>query len=213
MLISEIFKSIQGESSFAGLPCVFIRTAGCDVKCAWCDTVYARGGGVEMSIEEVVAQAKSYNNMSMVELTGGEPLMQSESLELLNILNAEFKTVLLETSGAYPIGGVHKKTHIIMDVKCPSSGASDRIIYDNFRLLRKKDEIKLVIADKVDFDFAITTIKRYNLFDCAGHVIMSPVFGRMEPAALARLILDSGLPIRMQIQLHKIIWPNVDRGV
>lgn len=211
MLISEIFKSIQGESSHAGLPCAFIRAAGCDVKCAWCDTVYAQTGGVEMSVEEIVAQAKSYN-VGMVELTGGEPLMQPESLELLNALNEEFKTVLLETSGAYPIDGVHKNTHIILDVKCPSSGASDRIIYENFRLLEKKDEVKFVVG-KFDLNFALDIIKKYNLTEIAGNVIMSPIKGKITPYMLAAFIMNSGLPIRLQMQLHKIIWPNVNRGV
>jgi 7-carboxy-7-deazaguanine synthase len=211
MRITEIFHSIQGESSYVGRPCVFIRLTGCPLRCTWCDTDYAFYGGRECSIDEVLAQVQDYG-CPLVEVTGGEPLVQPESLPLITILCDAGHTVLLETSGALDIAPVDPRAHIILDVKCPGSGMTDRMHWPNLARLAAKDEAKFVLADRADYDWARDTLAQYDL-NSRCSVLFSPVFGVLDVRELAEWILADKLPVRFQIQLHKYIWAPDMRGV
>jgi 7-carboxy-7-deazaguanine synthase len=203
MRITEIFYSIQGEGTRAGLPCVFVRLAACNLRCVWCDTTYAFDGGTEMSVEEVVREVARYACRS-VEITGGEPLLQKEVHPLLSRLADAGYTVLLETSGSLDVSEVDPRVIRIMDIKCPGSGESARNRWENLGLLSPKDEIKFVIRDRADFDWACTVVRERDL--AAKHpVLLSPVHGELDPALLSRWILESGLDVRLQIQLHKYL--------
>lgn len=211
MRITEIFHSIQGESTFAGLPCVFVRLTGCPLRCTWCDTDYAFFGGTDHSIEQILERVQSYD-CELVEVTGGEPLAQSDSHTLLHRLCQAGFTVLLETSGAVDTVMVDPSVHIILDIKCPGSGMTDRMYWPNVERLRPKDEAKFVIQDQRDYEWAKQVVAQYRLTDRCP-VLFSPVFGTLDPRQLAEWMLADRLSIRMQLQLHKHIWAPDMRGV
>jgi 7-carboxy-7-deazaguanine synthase len=211
MRVTEIFHSIQGESTFAGQPCVFVRLTGCPLRCSWCDTEYAFYGGSDVSIEAIVDRVHSYG-CPLVEVTGGEPLAQSECLALLTRLCDDGFTVLLETSGALETAGVDPRVCVILDVKCPGSSMSDRMHWPNVDRLRVQDEAKFVINDRADYEWAKETVERYHI-DRRCPVLFSPVFGTMDPRQLAEWVLADRLPVRYQLQLHKLIWSPDMRGV
>lgn len=209
--VTEIFYSIQGESTFTGRPCVFVRLTGCPLRCAWCDTEYAFYGGTEQSIDDIVRQVREYD-CRLVEVTGGEPLAQPDATALLRRLCDEGLTVLLETSGALDTAPVDPRVHIILDTKCPGSGMTERMHWPNVERIRSQDEVKFVIRDRVDYEWAKEVVARYNLTDrCA--VLFSPVFGTLDPRQLAEWVLADRLPIRFQLQIHKHIWSPDMRGV
>jgi 7-carboxy-7-deazaguanine synthase len=210
-LIHEIYRSIQGESTFAGLPCVFVRLAVCDARCVWCDTPHAFNQGSALDLQEVVERVKSHC-CPLVEVTGGEPLLQEEVFSLMSRLADAGITVLLETSGAHDVSRVDPRVHIIMDLKCPDSGECAGNRWANLDLLKPTDQIKLVIASRSDFDWAAETIRSRNL-DRRFVVLLSPVFAAVKPVELADWLLASGLQVRMQLQLHKHIWDPQARGV
>jgi 7-carboxy-7-deazaguanine synthase len=209
--VTEIFHSIQGESSYAGQPCVFVRLTGCPLRCTWCDTDYAFYGGSECSIDEVLAKVHTYG-CRLVEVTGGEPLVQPESLPLMTRLCDAGYTVLLETSGAVDIAPVDPRAHVILDVKCPGSGMTDRMHWPNLSQLAAKDEAKFVLADRADYDWAREILAQYDIASrCT--VLFSPVFGALDARQLAEWILADCLPVRFQLQMHKYIWAPDMRGV
>jgi len=209
--VTEIFHSIQGESTFAGQPCIFVRLTGCPLRCSWCDTAYAFHGGTDMSLEAIVDRVKRYD-CSLVEVTGGEPLSQPSANELIVRLCDEGLDVLLETSGAIDISTVDSRATIIMDIKCPGSQMDDRVRWDNLQHITAKDQIKFVISDRRDYDWAVGVVKRYHLTDRCP-VLFSPVFGAQDLQPMAEWILHDRLSVRMQIQLHKLIWDPEARGV
>ena len=211
MRITEIFFSIQGESSYAGLACVFVRLTGCPLRCHWCDTAYAFYGGTEKSLEDILSEVEQYD-CRLVEITGGEPLAQAEVHRLITALADRGYTVLIETSGAMDIAPVDRRAIVIMDLKCPGSGMEDRNRWSNIALLKAQDELKFVLRDRADYDWAVTTIARYNLND-RQRILFSTVFGELEPQLLAEWILTDRLPVRFQLQLHKVIWDPAARGV
>ena len=211
MRITEIFHSIQGESSYVGQPCVFVRLTGCPLRCTWCDTDYAFYGGHECSIDEVLAKVQAYE-CRLVEVTGGEPLVQPESLPFMARLCDAGYTVLLETSGAVDIAPVDPRAHIILDVKCPGSGVTDRMHWPNLSQLAAKDEAKFVLADRLDYDWAREIFAQYDLASRCS-VLFSPVFGALDVRQLAEWILADRLPVRFQLQMHKYIWAPDMRGV
>ena len=209
--VTEIFHSIQGESSFAGRPCVFVRLTGCPLRCTWCDTEYAFYGGREQSIDDILTRVREYD-CRLVEVTGGEPLAQPNAVPLLARLCDEGYTVLLETSGAIDTSTVDDRVHIILDVKCPGSGMMDRMHWPNVERLRSQDEAKFVIQDRVDYEWATGIVTCHRLADrCT--VLFSPVFGTLDPRQLAEWVLADRLPIRFQLQMHKHIWAPDMRGV
>jgi len=211
MRITEIFHSIQGESSHVGQPCVFVRLTGCPLRCTWCDTEYAFYGGTDISLEEILAKVKSYG-CPLVEVTGGEPLAQPEAIPLIARLCDAGYQVLIETSGAIEITPVDERAHVILDVKCPGSGMTDRMLWANLSRLTMKDEAKFVLVDRKDYDWACNVIAQYDLVNrCT--LLMSPVFGSLEPRLLAEWVLADGLPVRLQLQVHKFIWAPDMRGV
>jgi len=211
MRISEIFHSIQGESSYVGQPCVFVRLTGCPLRCTWCDTDYAFYGGHECSIDEALAKVHSYG-CCLVEVTGGEPLTQAESFPFMIRLCDASYTVLLETSGTVDIAPVDPRVHVILDVKCPGSGMTDRMHWPNLSKLKAKDEVKFVLADRADYDWAREILARYDLATRCS-VLFSPVFGSLDVRQLAEWILADRLPVRFQLQIHKYIWAPDMRGV
>lgn len=212
MVVTEIFKSIQGESTFAGLPCVFVRLTGCNLRCHWCDTAYAFYGGQKMSIEEVLDRVRQLGG-KLVELTGGEPLLQKEVCSLTRQLLAEDYRVLIETSGERFVGDLPPPVVKIVDVKCPGSGESEKFCLENLNVLERKDQIKFVILDENDYRYAREFLAKHNLRSRVDEVIFSPVFGQLEPRALAEWVLRDGLDVRMGLQLHKFIWDPDARGV
>jgi 7-carboxy-7-deazaguanine synthase len=212
LTINEIFYSIQGESTRAGEPCVFVRLTACDLRCSWCDTPYAFTEGRKMSIDEVIAAVDAHD-CPLVEITGGEPLLQEEVYPLMDRLLAGGRTVMLETGGHRPIARVPREVKKIVDVKCPGSGESAKNDWNNLALLAPHDEVKFVVADRVDYEFARDVIARYDLADRAGAVLMSPVHGVLDPKTLSEWMLADHLPARLQLQLHKYIWSPSTRGV
>ena len=211
MRITEVFHSIQGESTLAGLPCVFVRLTGCPLRCTWCDTEYAFVGGTDRSIDDILDTVRSYG-CRLVEVTGGEPLAQPDTATLLRRLSEEDFTVLLETSGAVDTAIVHPSVRIILDVKCPASGMTERMHWPNVERLRPQDEAKFVIQDRSDYEWAKNVLDRFRLTDRCP-VLFSPVFGALDPQQLAEWLLADRLPIRLQLQLHKYIWAPDMRGV
>ena len=212
LIVNEIFKSIQGESTRAGLPCVMVRLAGCNLRCSWCDTLYARdpGAGRRMSVDEILARAAALG-CGRVEVTGGEPLIQEACAELLRRLCEGGFETLLETNGSRDIAPLDPRVVRIVDFKCPASGQHHANRWANVAHLTARDEVKFVIADRRDYEFARAAVARHGLCDrCA--VIFSPV-GVSAAAELARWILQDGLDVRLGLQLHKMIWPDRDRGV
>jgi len=212
LLIHELYRSVQGESTFAGLPCVFIRTSVCDLRCVWCDTPHAFNRGERTTRTEVLARALSFE-CPLVEITGGEPLLQPEVFGLMTELADAGRTVLLETSGAHDISPVDDRVHIIMDLKCPDSGESHRNQWANLDVLKPTDEIKFVIASRRDWDWTAATIRERQL-DTRFQCLVSPVFGSVDRLDLVNWLLESGLQrVRFQLQLHKFIWDPATRGV
>lgn len=211
LLIHEIYRSLQGESTFAGLPCVFVRLSVCDARCVWCDTPHAFNLGERLPLDVVIEKALSFD-CPLIEVTGGEPLLQQEVFPLMARLADSGATVLLETSGAHDIGPVDPRVHIIMDLKCPDSGECENNLWANLDKLKPSDELKLVIASRRDFDWSVEIVKRHSL-DRRFTVLLSPVLDDVSPKDLAAWVLASGLNIRMQLQLHKFIWSPTARGV
>lgn len=209
--VTEIFHSIQGESSFSGQPCVFVRLTGCPLRCTWCDTDYAFHGGQSLSIDAILEQVNAYD-CRVVEVTGGEPLSQANTIDLISLLCDHGFTVLLETSGAIDTTSVDARTHIILDVKCPGSGMTDHIDWGNLDRLSQKDEAKFVLKDRHDYEWAKDILSQYRLTDRCS-VLFSPVHGSLDLQPLAEWVLEDRLPIRLQIQLHKYIWAPDMRGV
>ncbi|MCJ7542955.1 MAG: radical SAM protein [Phycisphaerae bacterium] len=211
LTVCEIFLSIQGEGRSAGLPCSFVRLAGCNLRCSWCDTAYAWSGGEPMSIPQVLSRLEQLR-CRRVEVTGGEPLVQPETLELLKRLCDRGWTVLLETNGSLDIAPVDRRVVRIVDFKCPSSNQEPKNLWTNVASLTDKDEVKFVLADRADYDYARQKLAAHQLCRrCT--VTFSPVFGRLDPAEVARWILADGLDVRLGLQLHKILWPQQTRGV
>lgn len=211
MRITEIFHSIQGESTFAGRPCTFVRLTGCPLRCAWCDSEYTFYGGTEMTLDDVLAKVRSYG-CRLVEVTGGEPLHQPEAFTLIERLCAEGFEVLVETSGAIDIAPVDQRAHIIMDVKCPGSGMMDRMDWKNLERVAGKDEVKFVLKDRADYEFAREIVRRHSLTERCP-VLFSPSFGELDPRQLSDWVLADRLPVRVQLQLHKLIWDPNMKGV
>ncbi len=212
LTINEIFHSIQGESSFAGQPCVFVRLTACDLRCTWCDTPYAFYEGRKMSVDDVIADVEA-RGCDLVEVTGGEPLLQQDVYPLMQRLIDSGKTVLIETGGHRSIARVPEGVVRIVDVKCPGSGESAKNEWSNLALLTRRDEVKFVIADRVDYDYAREIVVRERLADRCGAVLFSPVHGVLEPRQLAEWVLADRLPVRVQLQVHKYIWSPETRGV
>ena len=210
LLVHEIYASIQGESTWTGLPCTFVRLAGCPLRCRWCDTPHAFSQGTPMSIAEVLRIVEGLAP-TMVELTGGEPLAQREAFDLLAALADTGRQVLVETGGAVPIDAVDPRVVVILDIKCPGSGEASANRYENLQHLKPTDELKFVIADRTDFDWAIDLVQSRQL--TRWPVLFSPVFRELSYQQLCEWILASGLPIRFQPQLHKHIWDPNARGV
>jgi 7-carboxy-7-deazaguanine synthase len=211
LLINEMFLSIQGESSWAGWPCAFVRTTGCPLRCRWCDTAYAYEQGQTMAIAQIVSQVLAWG-VSLVEVTGGEPLAQVSAPELLSALCDQGLTVLLETGGSLDIAAVDSRVHIILDIKCPSSGMSQRMLWTNLELLKPRDEAKFVLADRQDYEYARQLVEKHKL-NSGCQVLFSTVFGQIEPSQVVAWILEDRLPVRFQLQMHKYIWPPETRGV
>ncbi len=208
--VTEIFHSIQGESSHAGRPCAFVRLTGCNLRCRWCDSEYTFTGGEKMSIDAILEQVKSYG-CNLVEVTGGEPLAQNESLEMIQRFCDEGFEVLIETSGSIDIAPVDRRATIILDIKCPGSGEVEKNRWENLQHLKPQDEIKFVIADRADYDWACKIIDERELNRWT--VLLSPVWGEMDLKSLAEWMLADRLPARLQTQLHKHIWGADVRGV
>ena len=211
LVINEIFHSIQGESSHMGRPCVFIRLTYCNIRCSYCDTAYAFYEGKEMSIEAIVELVRGYQ-CQLVEVTGGEPLFQSNVHELMTKLCDEGFEVLLETGGSLEIGCVDSRVKRIVDFKCPSSNMMKKNLWTNVNFLKPDDEVKFVIGNREDYDWAKEMIKMYRLLDRCP-VLLSVIFGVLEPVELARWILDDNLNVRFQLQMHKYIWNPETKGV
>jgi 7-carboxy-7-deazaguanine synthase len=211
MKINEIYKSIQGESTFAGLPCVFVRLTYCNLRCTYCDTAYAFYEGQEMSLEQIIRTIRDCD-CSLVEITGGEPLLQKEVYPLMDRLIADDFLVLLETGGSIDIGQVHPKVIKIMDLKCPSSGESEKNRYDNIPKLQPHDEIKFVIGNREDYLWTRDVIRTHHL-DGNYRILFSTVFDSLQPSELVQWILEDKLNVRFQLQIHKYIWNPEKRGV
>jgi 7-carboxy-7-deazaguanine synthase len=211
LIVHEIYRSLQGESTFAGLPCVFVRLTACHLRCSYCDTPHAFHSGEALSLDDVVARALALGG-SLIEITGGEPLLHPEALPLMARLADAGRTVLLETSGALDISRVDPRVRIILDLKTPGSGEANANLWSNVSRLKPIDEVKFVVCDRADFDWAIEQIQsRELLARCP--VLVSPVHAKVAPAQLAQWLLDSGLPLRLQVQLHKALWGTETRGV
>lgn len=228
MFITEIFKSIQGESTYAGLPCVFVRLTGCNLRCSWCDTAYAFHGGTRYSVAEVMTRVRELHGgakeagkqLRLVEITGGEPLLQPETPELAQRLLEERYTVLIETSGERDVSVLPREVVKIVDVKCPDSGESGKFNLANLDAIDQKDEIKFVIASRRDYEFAREFVAKHGLAERVREVLFSPVFAdpegkwpAMDARALAEWILADGLQVRLGLQIHKFIWDPAMHGV
>jgi 7-carboxy-7-deazaguanine synthase len=222
MVITEIFRSIQGESTYAGLPCIFVRLTGCNLRCTWCDTAYAFHGGKKMSVDEVTERVNELagGQSAIVELTGGEPLLQPEAVPLAQRLLAASHTVLVETSGERPIDALPREVVKIVDVKCPDSGEGGTFRMENFDALDAKDEVKFVIASRRDYEFSREFTREHNLAQRVRQVLFSPVFvdpkgtwQGLDARLLAEWILEDRLPVRLGLQLHKFIWDPATQGV
>jgi len=211
LVVNEIFHSIQGESSRAGYPCVFIRLTFCNLRCTYCDTVYAFHEGSPLTIEEILRVVASYR-CKLVEVTGGEPLMQEGVHELMTRLCDLGYEVLLETGGSLDISRVDSRVRRIVDVKCPGSAMAKNNLWDNIRHLRRTDEVKFVIGSREDFDWSVARVREHEI-DLRAPVLFSVVHDALEPVRLAEWILETGINARMQVQLHKYIWNPETRGV
>ncbi|MDP2645608.1 MAG: radical SAM protein [Desulfobacterales bacterium] len=211
-LVNEIFYSIQGESLSAGRPCIFIRLTGCNLRCAYCDTAYAYEEGVAMDTREILDRISTWA-CRLVEVTGGEPLIQAGTPGLIDQLLENGYEVLLETNGSMDIGGIDPRCIKIVDIKCPASRESDKNDFKNLKRLTVRDQIKFVIANRTDYDYAKQIIQKTGPDMPESHILFSPVCPVMAPEKLSRWILDDQLNVRLHLQLHKILWPGRDRGV
>jgi 7-carboxy-7-deazaguanine synthase len=211
LVVAEIFSSIQGEGTRAGLPCAFVRLAGCNLRCSYCDTVYAQDEavGMVMDVKDVAEMVRTLG-LPLVQITGGEPLLQSECSELIGILLDYGDTVLLETNGSVDISGVDPRVVRIVDIKCPASGESRAMRWENVAHLRPHDEVKFVVSDRGDYEWALEVIERESLADRC-HILLSPVFGGLDPGTLADWMVSDRTQARLQLQLHKLIWGD-ERG-
>lgn len=212
LTINEIFHSIQGESTHAGRPCVFVRLTACDLRCRWCDTPYAFHEGRKMSVDEVVADVEA-RGCPVVEVTGGEPLLQADVYPLMQRLLDAGKTVLVETGGHRSIASVPEGVIRIMDVKCPGSGESEKNDWSNLARLKPADEVKFVIADRADYEYAREIVQREKLAERVAAVLFSPVHGELAAKQLAEWVIADRLDVRVQLQMHKYIWSPETRGV
>jgi 7-carboxy-7-deazaguanine synthase len=226
MQIIEIYRSIQGESSFAGIPCIFVRLAACNLRCTWCDSEYTFTGGKKMSSDEVEQEVLRLAPGGLVEFTGGEPMLQERELvPLMDRLLSRGYTLLLETSGERPLENVPPAVHKIVDVKCPGSGESGTFRMSNLAAITAADEVKFVVADRADYEFARDFVRQHGLEHKAGGVLFSPVFFKnpsperdasncqLDPRLLAEWILEDDLSVRLGLQIHKFIWPPASKGV
>lgn len=225
MHIIEIYKSVQGESSFAGWPCIFVRLAGCNLRCSWCDSEYTFSGGAKMSAEEIFAAVQKLAPVKLVEITGGEPMLQARDLvPFMHRLIAAGYTVLIETSGERPLAEVPKEVHKIVDVKCPGSGEGGTFDLANLVALTARDEVKFVITDRADYDFARGFVQEHRLDNRVGAVLFSPAFRKdarersaenflLDPRQLVEWMLADGLHVRLSLQVHKFIWDPATKGV
>ena len=212
LTINEIFHSIQGESTYAGRPCVFVRLTACDLRCSWCDTPYAFHEGQKMPLEAVLDEVERYG-CDVVEVTGGEPLLQQDVYPLMRALLDRGKTVLIETGGHRSIADVPRGVVKVMDVKCPGSGEAARMDWDNFDRLAPTDEVKFVIRDRADYEYATEVVARYGLVNKVAAIHFSPVHGVLDPKTLSEWVLADRLQVRVQLQVHKYIWSPETRGV
>ena len=212
LTVNEIFHSIQGESTHTGRPCVFVRLTACDLRCSWCDTPYAFTEGQKMSVDAVVARVREFGR-DVVEITGGEPLLQKEVYPLMERLLDEGRTVMVETGGHLSADAVPAGVIRVIDVKCPGSGESGKVHWPNLDRLRSSDELKFVIQDRADYQFARDVVTKHELTTRCAAVLFSPVHGVLDPKQLAEWILADRLPVRLQLQAHKYIWSPDTRGV
>jgi 7-carboxy-7-deazaguanine synthase len=222
----ETYKSVQGESSFAGVPCIFVRLAGCNLRCAWCDSEYTFTGGYKQSADEVIAAVKALAPVRLVEFTGGEPLLQAaELIPVMERLLEEGYTLMIETSGERPLAAVPAAVHKIVDVKCPGSGEAGRFRMENLDALTKRDEVKFVLTDRADYEFARAFVAEHSLRERAGHILLSPAFKKtpslerstvncaLDPRVLVDWMMEDGVPARLSLQIHKYIWEPQKKGV
>lgn len=212
--ITEIYTSVQGESTWVGLPCVFIRLARCNLRCRWCDTPYSFHGGEKRTLAAILEEIRGFG-VPLVEITGGEPLAQRECVPLAELLLEAGHTVLIETSGSLPINTLPDAVVRIMDLKCPDSGMSQHNDWSNIGYLRpERDEVKFVLASRADYEWSRDTVRQYNLGGSCKAVLFSPVFGEVDPRDIVTWMLEDGLnDVRFQLQMHKFIWPPDERGV
>jgi 7-carboxy-7-deazaguanine synthase len=226
MYLIEIYKSVQGESSFAGLPCIFVRLAGCNLRCSWCDSEYTFKGGYKQSLDEVEAAVAALTPVRLVEFTGGEPMLQERELvPLMERMLEKGYTLMMETSGERPLENVPREVHKIVDVKCPGSGEGGTFRMENLDALTKRDEVKFVISDRGDYEFAREFTREHGLEERAGAVLFSPAFKKapslerstsncaLDPRELVEWILADGVPARLSLQIHKYIWEPQKKGV
>jgi 7-carboxy-7-deazaguanine synthase len=212
LVVNEIFYSVQGESTHAGRPCAFVRLTACNLRCNYCDTEYAFYEGRRMTVAEVVAQVQGYG-CPLVEITGGEPLLQEGVYPLCTDLLAAGLQVMIETSGAADVSRLDRRVIKIMDLKCPGSGEADRNLWSNLRHLTARDEVKFVISDRADYEWTRAIIAEHALESKVNAVLLSPAFGRIDNVSLAAWMLEDRLAARLQLQIHKYIWPPNARGV
>jgi len=226
MQIIEIYRSIQGESSFAGVPCIFVRLTACNLRCSWCDSEYTFTGGRKMTIDEVEQDVVKLAPAGLVEITGGEPMLQERELvPLIDRLLKRGYTLLMETSGERPLENVPKSVHKIVDVKCPGSGEGESFRMSNLATLTKADEVKFVLADRVDYEFARDFTRQNGLEQAVGNILFSPVFLKnpsrerdtsncqLDPRILAEWILEDGVNVRLGLQIHNFVWEPATKGV
>ena len=226
MFLIETYKSVQGESSFAGVPCIFVRLAGCNLRCAWCDSEYTFTGGYKQSADEVIAAVEALAPVRLVEFTGGEPLLQArELIPVMERLLASHYTLMIETSGERPLAGVPAAVHKIVDVKCPGSGKSGRFRLENLDALTPRDEVKFVLTDRTDYEYARNFVREHMLDQRAGHILFSPAFKKapslerstvncaLDPRLVVDWMLEDAVPGRLSLQIHKYIWEPQKKGV
>lgn len=226
MYLIEIYKSIQGESSFAGRPCIFVRLAGCNLRCAWCDSEYTFTGGYKQTEDEIVAEIQKLAPVKLVEFTGGEPMLQERELvPLMERLLSQGCELMIETSGERPLERVPSSVHKIVDVKCPGSGEAGSFRMENLACLTQRDEVKFVVANRADYEFARDFLREHRLETRAGAVLLSPAFSKtpsperttenalLDPRELVEWMLADGLPARLSLQIHKYVWEPLKKGV
>jgi 7-carboxy-7-deazaguanine synthase len=211
LTVNEIFRSIQGESTWSGCLCTFVRLTGCNLRCSFCDTTYAYEQGEEMSVDEVLTRVRSYSTR-LVEITGGEPLLQAETASLAQAFLSAGQKVLVETNGSLDISVLPEGVVRVVDIKCPGSGMADRMRWQNLELLRPGDEVKFVLSGRPDYDWAKAVSTRHRLFERVP-VLFSPAFDRLRPEELANWMVHDNLPARFQVQLHKVVWGPAAEGV